>query len=128
MTYRMTDSKRPLMTLTGLNEAVAQFAREREWDQFHSPKNLAMALTNEVGELIEIFQWLTEDQSREVGNDPKTAQAVRDELADVQIYLSRLAFVLGVDMNEAVTNKLVKNAQKYPADKVRGTNKKYTEL
>ena len=116
------------MNLTGLNEAVAQFAREREWDQFHSPKNLAMALTNEVGELIEIFQWLTEDQSRKVGNDPKTAQAVRDELADVQIYLSRLAFVLGVDMNEAVTNKLVKNAQKYPADKVRGTNKKYTEL
>lgn len=124
----MTDYKRPLMNLTGLNEAVAQFAREREWDQFHSPKNLAMALTNEVGELIEIFQWLTEDQSREVGNDPKTAEAVRDELADVQIYLSRLAVVLGVDMNEAVTNKLVKNAQKYPADKVRGTNKKYTEL
>lgn len=124
----MTDAKRPLMNLTGLNEAVAQFAREREWDQFHSPKNLAMALTNEVGELIEIFQWLTEDQSREVGNDPKTAEAVRDELADVQIYLSRLAFVLGVDMNEAVTNKLVKNGQKYPADKVRGTNKKYTEL
>lgn len=124
----MTDSNRPLMNLTGLNEVVAQFAREREWDQFHSPKNLAMALTNEVGELIEIFQWLTEDQSREVGNDPKTAGAVRDELADVQIYLSRLAFVLGVDMNEAVTNKLVKNAQKYPADKVRGTNKKYTEL
>ncbi|WP_368934458.1 nucleotide pyrophosphohydrolase [Alcaligenes faecalis] len=124
----MTDSNRPLMSLTGLNEAVAQFAREREWDQFHSPKNLAMALTNEVGELIEIFQWLTEDQSREVGNDPKTAEAVRDELADVQIYLSRLAVVLGVDMNEAVTNKLVKNAQKYPADKVRGTNKKYTEL
>ncbi|MBX6964396.1 nucleotide pyrophosphohydrolase [Alcaligenes faecalis] len=124
----MTDSNHPLMNLTGLNEAVAQFAREREWDQFHSPKNLAMALTNEVGELIEIFQWLTEDQSREVGNDPKTAEAVRDELADVQIYLSRLAVVLGVDMNEAVTNKLVKNAQKYPADKVRGTNKKYTEL
>jgi len=116
------------MNLTGLNEAVAQFAREREWDQFHSPKNLAMALTNEVGELIEIFQWLTEDQSREAGTDPKTAEAVRDELADVQIYLSRLAFVLGVDMNEAVTNKLVKNARKYPADKVRGTNKKYTEL
>lgn len=124
----MTDSNRPLMNLIGLNEAVAQFAREREWDQFHSPKNLAMALTNEVGELIEIFQWLTEDQSREVGKDPKTAEAVRDELADVQIYLSRLAVVLGVDMNEAVTNKLVKNAQKYPADKVRGTNKKYTEL
>ncbi|WP_321286512.1 nucleotide pyrophosphohydrolase [Alcaligenes phenolicus] len=124
----MTDPKRPLMNLTGLNEAVAQFAREREWDQFHSPKNLAMALTNEVGELIEIFQWLTEDQSREAGTDPKTAEAVRDELADVQIYLSRLAFVLGVDMNEAVTNKLVKNARKYPADKVRGTNKKYTEL
>ncbi len=116
------------MNLTGLNEAVAQFARERDWEQFHSPKNLAMALTNEVGELIEIFQWLTEDQSHQVGNDPKTAEAVRDELADVQIYLSRLAYVLGVDMNEAVTNKIAKNAQKYPADKVRGTNKKYTEL
>lgn len=116
------------MNLTGLNEAVAQFARERDWEQFHSPKNLAMALTNEVGELIEIFQWLTEDQSRQAGNDLKTAEAVRDELADVQIYLSRLAYVLGVDMNEAVTNKIAKNAQKYPADKVRGTNKKYTEL
>ncbi len=121
-------SDHPLMDLSALNAKVAQFARERDWEQFHSPKNLAMALTNEVGELVEIFQWLTEDQSRQAGSDPRTAQAVRDELADVQIYLSRLAYVLGVDMNEAVTSKIAKNAQKYPADKVRGTNKKYTEL
>lgn len=121
-------SGRPLIELSALNAKVAEFARERDWEQFHSPKNLAMALTNEVGELVEIFQWLTEEQSRGVGADPRTAEAVRDELADVQIYLSRLAHVLGVDMNEAVTRKIAKNAQKYPADKVRGTNKKYTEF
>ena len=121
-------SDRPLMELSALNAKVAEFARERDWEQFHSPKNLAMALTNEVGELVEIFQWLTEEQSRHAGSDPRTAEAVRDELADVQIYLSRLAYVLGVDMNDAVTRKIAKNAQKYPADKVRGTNKKYTEL
>lgn len=123
-----TTAKPPLMDLSGLNDKVAEFARERDWEQFHSPKNLVMALSNEMGELIEIFQWLTEAQSYDVGTDPRTAEAVRDELADVQIYLSRLAFVLGVDMNAAVTQKIKKNGQKYPAEKVRGTNKKYTEL
>jgi len=83
-----------------------------------------MALAGEVGELMEIFQRMIEVQSQDAGRDPKTSQAVKDELADVQICLTRLASVLGVDLNEAVQQKLQKNAEKYPADKVRGTNKK----
>jgi len=114
--------------VTPLSKALDQFAADRDWAQFHSPKNLVMALTGEVGELTEIFQWMTEAQSRVAGTNPDTAQAVREELADVQLYLVRLASVLGVDLNEAVQAKLQKNAAKYPADKARGSSKKYTEL
>lgn len=117
-----------LIDVAPLSKAIEKFATDREWTQFHSPKNLVMALAGEVGELIEIFQWMTEAQSQDAGRDPKTSQAVKDELADVQIYLTRLAAVLGVDLNEAVQQKLDKNAGRYPVDKVRGTNKKYTEL
>ena len=118
----------PLINVTLLNEALEKFATDRDWAQFHSPKNLVMALTGEIGELSEIFQWMTEAQSRTAGTDPNTAQAVGEELADVQLYLVRLASVLGIDLNEAVQDKLQKNAEKYPADKARGSSKKYTEL
>ncbi len=104
-----------LVDVTALEAALQKFADERDWQQYHSPKNLAMALTGEVGELAELFQWLTEEQSGSVANDPKTARAVRDELADVLLYLVRLSSVMGVDLNEAVAHKLVKNAEKYPA-------------
>ena len=87
-----------------------------------------MALTGEIGELTEVFQWLSEAQSKLVATNPDTATAVREELADVTLYLVRLASVLGVDLNEAVTLKLQKNALKYPADKARGTHKKYDKL
>jgi dCTP diphosphatase len=117
-----------LIYVAPLSKAIEKFATDREWTQFHSPKNLVMALAGEVGELIEIFQWMTEAQSQDAGQDPRTSQAVRDELADVQIYLTRLASVLGVDLDEAVRLKLQKNAERYPADKVRGSNRKYTEL
>lgn len=117
-----------LLDVAPVVRALREFAREREWDQFHSPKNLAMALSAEVGELTEIFQWMTEDQSRVAASDPATAQAVRDELADVQLYLVRLADVLGVDLNQAVTDKLHRNAIKYPVDKSRGSSKKYTQI
>jgi NTP pyrophosphatase (non-canonical NTP hydrolase) len=117
-----------LINVTALSEALEKFAMDRDWTQFHSPKNLVMALTGEVGELTEIFQWMTERQSFTAGTDPDTAEAVKEELADVQIYLVRLASVLGVDLNEAVRHKLQKNAEKYPADKVRGSSKKYTDL
>lgn len=111
----MPASFESLIKISNLEEVLQTFADARDWQKFHTPKNLVMALTGEVGELVEIFQWLTEDQSRQVADDPKTAQAVRDELADVLIYLVRLASVLGVDLNEAIEMKLLKNALKYPA-------------
>ena len=117
-----------LVDVQGLAQALAEFARERDWDQFHSPKNLVMALTGEVGELSEVFQWMTEEASTGAATDPMTAQAVRDEMADVLLYLVRLADVLGVDLNEAAQAKLRTNATKYPADKARGSSAKYTEM
>lgn len=104
-----------LVNVSALELELQKFADDRDWNQYHSPKNLAMALTGEVGELVEIFQWLTEDQSKQVGEDPKTSRAVRDELADVLLFLVRLSSVLKVDLNEAVTTKLAANALKYPA-------------
>ena len=104
-----------LLNVSALEAALQRFADERDWQQYHSPKNLAMALTGEVGELVEIFQWVTEEQSKSVASDPKTARPVRDEIADVLLFLVRLSSVLGVDLNEAVTHKLASNAQKYPA-------------
>lgn len=123
----MSDSAYKLLDAGALAEELRRFAAERDWDQFHSPKNLVMALTGEVGELAEVFQWVTEDQSRTVGSDPRTAQAVRDELADVTLYLVRLADVLGVDLDEAIRNKLALNAAKYPVEKARGSSRKYNE-
>lgn len=104
-----------LIDTTGLQRAIEDFGRPRGWIQFHSPKNLAMALTGEVGELVEIFQWLTEAQSREAMQDRDQAMRIQEELADVTIYLVRLAGVLGVDLDAAVKDKLAKNACKYPA-------------
>ena len=117
-----------LIDAKGLSAALAAFAVERNWDQFHSPKNLTMALTGEVGELSEIFQWLTEEASKSAAINPETATAVQEELADVTLYLVRLASVLGVDLNEAVTQKLKKNAEKYPVGKAHGSHKKYHKL
>ena len=117
----------PLVEVSRLQEAVALFARERDWEPFHSPKNLAMALTGEVGELVELFQWLSEEASHDVGRDPATARPVRDELADVLIYLVRLAAVLEVDLDEAVRSKLAANALKYPVERARGNATKSSQ-
>jgi NTP pyrophosphatase (non-canonical NTP hydrolase) len=112
--------------LESLREQLRAFAAERDWEQFHTPKNLAMALSAEAGELLEIFQWLTEAQSRTLA--PETHAAAGDEIADVLLYLVRLSDTLGIDPVAAARRKLVTNAAKYPADKARGNNKKYTEL
>lgn len=112
--------------LEELREQLRQFARDRDWEQFHSPKNLAMALAGEAGELLEIFQWLTEEQSHAL--EPKAHAAANEEIADVLLYLIRLADQLGIDPVAAARAKLVENAQKYPAHKARGSSKKYTEL
>ena len=118
----------PLVDTAALREALAAFAAARDWAPFHSPKNLVMALGGEVGELTELFQWLTEAQSTEVAHAPATARAVRDELADVLMYLVRLADVLGVDLDEAVRSKLAANALKYPVEAARGHARKYDRL
>lgn len=113
-----------LVDLAQLAARLEQFADERDWAQFHSPKNLVMALTGEVGELNEIFQWMSEAASKDAGRDAQTARAVQDELADVLLYLVRLSSVLGIDLDAAVQQKLKDNAMRYPADKVRGSSKK----
>jgi NTP pyrophosphatase (non-canonical NTP hydrolase) len=128
MTTQNKPEQEVLLDVDALSVALANFARERDWEQFHSPKNLVMALSAEVGELTEIFQWLSEDASKDVGRDQSSAEAVRDEMADVALYLVRLASVLGVDLNEAVTQKIKKNAAKYPVNKARGNHKKYDQL
>jgi dCTP diphosphatase len=112
--------------LESLRERLREFAAARDWEQFHSPKNLAMALSAEAGELLEIFQWLTEDQSRTLAPDAHAAAG--DEIADVLLYLIRLSDVLGVDPIAAANRKIVANAAKYPVDKARGNSRKYTEL
>jgi dCTP diphosphatase len=115
-----------LIDISRLADQLEQFATERDWAQFHSPKNLVMALTGEVGELNEIFQWMPEEASKHAGRDPQTAQAVQDELADVLLYLVRLSSVLGIDLDAAVQQKLKANALRYPADKVRGSSQKHS--
>ncbi|HUL55835.1 MAG TPA: nucleotide pyrophosphohydrolase [Usitatibacter sp.] len=112
--------------LEALRTQLREFTAARDWDQFHSPKNLAMALAAESGELLEVFQWLTEEQSARLDDKPRAAAA--DEIADVLLYLIRLADTLGIDPLVEARRKLADNERKYPVDKARGTAKKYTEL
>ena len=116
------------MTTTPLNELTLQvrkFAVDRDWEQFHTPKNLAMALVAEAGELAAEFQWLTAAQS--AAPDARQMERIRAESADVLIYLLRLADELGFDLLAAATAKIQENERRYPVDKVRGSSKKYTE-
>lgn len=108
-----------------IKHAVRRFTTERNWDQFHSPKNLAMALSGEAGELVSIFQWMTEEESKEL-NPMKLAEAA-DEIADVQLYLIALADKLDIDIAQAVERKMLKNAIKYPRDAFYGSSRKYDE-
>ena len=112
--------------LTDLRDRLRTFATERDWDQFHSPKNLAMALSVESAELLEVFQWMTEADSRNLAPAAKAAAA--EEIADVLLYLILLGDALGIDPVDAAERKIAANAQKYPVEKARGTSKKYTEL
>lgn len=111
--------------LEALRQRLRRFTAERDWDQFHSPKNLAMALIGEAGELVEHFQWLTEDESSALS--PEKLEEVKLELADILIYVIRLADRLDIDLLTAANQKIVLNEKKYPADRVRGDARKYTE-
>jgi dCTP diphosphatase len=114
------------MDVQRIQALLADFAQEREWDQFHTPKNLATAVVCEAGELAEIFQWMTDSQSGEVMGDPRLAEEIRDEMADVLLYLVRLADKLGVDLEVAMLAKIQKNGEKYPVDLSRGSAEKYS--
>ncbi len=109
-------------------EHLRAFAAARDWDQFHNAKNLVMALSGEVGELTEIFQWLTPEQSSVVMETEQLAEQVRDELADVTLYVLRLCDVLGVDLESAIWAKVAKNAAKYPVELAKGRATKYSDL
>lgn len=111
--------------LRALQQRLAAFAAVRDWDQFHSPKNLAMALSVEAAELVEEFQWLSEEQSRAL--DAERCERVRLELADVFIYLLRLADKLDIELMRAADDKIALNERKYPAERVRGDARKYDE-
>jgi dCTP diphosphatase len=111
--------------LDDLAARLRQFAAERDWEQFHSPKNLAMALVAEAGELVAEFQWLSEPQSR--APDPEQLARIRAEMADVMLYLVRLADQLSINLIDAAQAKILDNERRYPAEKVRGSSRKHTE-
>lgn len=112
--------------LSTLRDAIRDFAQARDWEQFHTPKNLVMALSVETAELMEHFQWLTGEQSQQL--DAPSRSEVAQEIADVLIYLTRLADVLDIDPLQAAFDKIQINAQKYPVEKSRGHNTKYDKL
>lgn len=116
------------LDVQAVQQFLRRFAEDRDWEQFHTPKNLTMALSGEVGELTEIFQWLTPAQSLFVMKDSKRASQVRDELADILQYVIRLADILEVDLNDALWDKLHRNEEKYPRHLSKGRAKKYTDL
>jgi NTP pyrophosphatase (non-canonical NTP hydrolase) len=113
-------------SLDTLRQRIREFAEARAWEPYHTPKNLVMALSVEAAELLEPFQWLTPEQSRQL--NAHQHEAVRQEIADVLIYLTRLADLLGIDLLDAAADKLAINARKYPVDKARGNALKYSDL
>ena len=113
------------MKLDKIQKQLRQFAADRDWEQFHSPKNLSMALSAESGELLEHFQWLTEKDSYSLSDQNKSE--VAEEIADIQIYLIRLADKLNINLEQSVQDKIKVNEAKYPAELVKGSSKKYTE-
>lgn len=112
--------------MENLVKELREFAKERDWDQYHSPKNLAIALSVEVAEILEHFQWLTQEETKNL--DTKSLSEINEEIGDVMIYLVRLADKLGIDPVAAAKAKIIKNAQKYPVDKVKGKHTKYNKL
>jgi NTP pyrophosphatase (non-canonical NTP hydrolase) len=117
---------RPPATLEDLKQRIRSFAFERGWERYHTPKNLVMALIGEAGELVERFQWLSEEESLTLS--PQRHEQVRQEIADVLIYLTRLADILEIDLLKAAADKIELNGRKYPVDKARGNAAKYDEL
>ena len=121
----MTD---PTVNLEEIKSRVWKFAEERDWPQFHSPKNLSMALAAESGELMEHFLWCSPEESRTAFADPARARKIREELADIVIYAIQFANVTQTDLAAAIADKMARNAAKYPVEKAKGSSRKYDEL
>jgi dCTP diphosphatase len=117
-----------VVTLGALKNQVLSFSRERDWEQFHSPKNLSMALAAEAAELMEHFLWADSDESRAAVAEQRPRSTTEEELADVVIYALEFANQAGIDLTAAIESKLKQNAIKYPVEKVKGRSVKYTEL
>ncbi len=115
-------------TVAEIKTRVLAFAKERDWEQFHAPKNLSMALAAEAGELMEHFLWAETGASREIVREPAKRAKIEEELADVVIYALEFANIAGIDVAAAIERKMTANAKKYPVEKARGRSDKYTEL
>jgi len=115
-------------TVAEIKTRVLAFARERDWEQFHAPKNLSMALAAEAGELMEHFLWATPEASRTIATDEAKRKKIEEELADVVIYALEFANMTGIDVAAAIETKMAANAAKYPVEKAKGRSDKYTEL
>jgi NTP pyrophosphatase (non-canonical NTP hydrolase) len=115
-------------TLAEIKAAISAFAAERDWQQYHDPKNLVMAIASEVGELTEHFRWVTNEESHNTALDPQNAEAVAHELADVLMFALEFASVCGIDITSAISEKLRINADRYPVAKAKGSSRKYDQL
>ena len=113
------------MDISKIQSQLEKFAIERDWEQFHTPKNLSMALSVEASELVEIFQWLSAEES--ISLDKKQTDAIKSEVADIAMYLLRFCSILEIDLEKAIEDKLVKNAEKYPVSLSKGNAKKYNQ-
>lgn len=116
-----------MMTLQNLQNLIQSFCEERDWDQFHTPKDLAIGVATEGGELLDLFRFKTETQIQELLRDEKFRTKLNDEIADVLFFILRMAQMNNIDLEQALKNKMSKNAEKYPVQTARGSNKKYNE-
>jgi len=117
-----------LTTISELKRKVQEFIDERDWTNYHTPRNLAESISIESAELLEIFQWLTEQETKNLPGDKAKLDRIKEELADVMVYCISLANSTGIDISEAISSKIEKNVSKYPIEKVKGNYKKYTDL
>ena len=109
-------------------QRLREFAKDRDWEQFHNPKNLAMAIGGETGELLEIFQWLTFEEAESLRENPEKKGKVQEEIADIAIHLIRLSDLLGIDLEQVIEDKIKINEEKYPIEKAKGNALKYSEF
>jgi dCTP diphosphatase len=115
-------------TIAALKKRVKKFVDDRDWAKYHNPKDVAVSITIEAAELVEIFQWVKDSEQDKITQDSAKMQKLKDELADVMIYCVSLANVLDIDIGQAVLQKIAKNKGKYPVDRVKGSYRKYKEL